>query len=350
MSSAKNLCVKPDVILSILLLSVSFFVLARMGIGKLYLNVGYSKLVSGMATGSSEAVGQAERLFNLASHNIDLYQDAQRGIGVALFLQQELNGAISAWENVKPEDIYPLVLWLHSHCEFDIVTDLLEAALDKHPNSMHRLDWWHGLINSLFALEQWEMVIEAAQQALVEYPSDAELLLDLGRALYTRYQDVDSAERLIEQAIAEDEKFAEAYAWMGHMMSAEGRPDEAYDWYRKANEIKPSKNWRLLQANMARVTDLALAFTSYDIIIKDFPDYADAYYELAWAYLLANEIDMAIDAIEKALSYAPANGRYYYRAGEIIKQIEDPNQIIEVCQEIAEINPDNPLMSNKVCP
>lgn len=356
-------------------------------ISNILLNFGFTNLIHAQVTQQIKSVlylQQAERAFRHASQYPETYRDAQRGLGFAFLVQGDDSKSADAWQRAKlpVEDLLmfgenaekqskkeqALVFYrCAAHLDFAAASDNLAKALyidgkqeeaiqvwqrslEEFPHHPNRLDWWHGLVRIFFDQRRLGMAIKVAQKGLEEYPNDAELLAVLGRALYMQYQDVEAAERLLKQAIANNENFAEAYGWMGHIMAAEQRPDEAYDWYRQAYEHSGWYHWRLLQANMARsMGDAALAITLYLQLVEDNPKYGDAYYEMALAYVLLEDVDMAVQTIQEAIRISPDDGRYYFRAGKMIEKIEDPSKIMRICQEIAEINPDNPLIKEKIC-
>jgi len=73
-----------------------------------------------------------------------------------------------------------------------------------------------------------------------------------------------------------------------------------------------------------------------------FPDFAPAYYEIAYIYQLNEQPAQAMTAIERALALmAPPNASYYTRAGSIYEWAGDETQALHVYRQALLIDPQN---------
>lgn len=107
---------------------------------------------------------------------------------------------------------------------------------------------------------------------------------------------------------------------MGRLYTKEKQYDEADIWFARAIALNPKSQWYWIwQANSARDNGkLARALDLYIQAARQFPDFAEIYYEIAWAYHLAGLTREAIQSIEKAIQLMnPPNVWYEVRAGQL---------------------------------
>ena len=166
-----------------------------------------------------------------------------------------------------------------------------------------RLNWWLALAASLRADEKREAEIQALQNALSEFPNSPQLYVKLGSALYHYTEDEMVASSYFYHAIEIDKNFADTYGAFGDMMATEQNYEDAYMWYIKGIELDPDRRWwYVARSNMIREDgNLPIALKSYQETIQRFPNYAQAYYEMAWAYRLNGQPDLAVNAIKQSL-------------------------------------------------
>ena len=130
-------------------------------------------------------------------------------------------------------------------------------------------------------------------------------------------------------AIAEDPDDELLNFALGSILMKEQRYGEAVDYFLSAHNSNPvNKYWHQGYANSILYAGYpGLAIQEYQELLQTFPEFIDAYYELAYAYFLSGEMDQAQVAIVKALdlsiNYHPD---HLYRAGVIFEgsgEIED---------------------------
>lgn len=132
------------------------------------------------------------------------------------------------------------------------------------------------------------------------------------------------------------------------ILSAEGNIDMEILAWRKANEIRPDIYRIILllalvsKANAFRDEgNYSEAISQYGAIIEEFPQDERPYYELAWAYWLIGEADLAISSIERAVVIGPSNLRVYLRAGQIYELAGNPQKALQAYQRALQISPEN---------
>ncbi len=350
-------------------------------LGRVYLNAGFVNL-SQVELGSLGQITTAhnqrvERSFKQAAQYTGTYQVAQRGLGFVLLARGDKAGLVAAWQEAQIPASSLLVfgenmaeqrqwdealIWyecaaqldfalsanalaglLHEQKNYAAAIQVWQQALDDFPEHPQRQSWWRGLASSFGASRQWNKAMAVSRTALSEFPKDAALLTTLGNAVYYNGEDIDMAIEIVQRAIASDNDFAEAYAVMGKIMAIEKRYDKAYSWYSKAIERNPNVNWwHVVRANMARnMGDLAQAIALYQDIIDHYPGYAGVYFEIAWAYHLNNELELAMIAIEQAIELSPPNIDYYFRAGSIYEQAGKMNDALTMYQNVLKIAPNH---------
>lgn len=132
------------------------------------------------------------------------------------------------------------------------------------------------------------------------------------------------------------------------ILSAEGNIDMEILAWRKANEIRPDIYRIILllalvsKANAFRDEgNYSEAISQYGAIIEEFPQDERPYYELAWAYWLIGEADLAISSIERAVVIGSSNLRVYLRAGQIYELAGNPQKALQAYQRALQISPEN---------
>jgi tetratricopeptide (TPR) repeat protein len=88
--------------------------------------------------------------------------------------------------------------------------------------------------------------------------------------------------------------------------------------------------------------NLTLMIAIYQEELARFPDFAPAYYSIAYAYHLNNQPAQAKAAIEEALVLmSPPNSDYYSLAGSIYEWIGDERMALHAYQQALLIDPKN---------
>lgn len=252
----------------------------------------------------------------------------------------------------SPESVDVLASILQDRGNDEDARSVWQQALVDFPEYEGRLNWWYGVINILQANKQWKTALETYRAALVEYPDTPRLLVDYGWTLYYTGEDFSISVQPIYRAIEIDKNFMLAYARMADIMAREGQLENAYLWYDKAIERATPEHTGLIvsQANVARaMEDYPLAIERYKLAIERTPDYARAYFELAWAYYLNGDFEQAIVSIEEAiLLMGTPDAAFYIRAGAIYESSGLIEKALTKYQQAQELLPDNALIQENI--
>ena len=90
--------------------------------------------------------------------------------------------------------------------------------------------------------------------------------------------------------------------------------------------------------------DLQGAIELYRETISRFPEFSNAYYQLAFAYRQNNQPQEAVVAIEKAITYMnPPVDSFFVRAGEIYRLAGLIDNAVAAYRQALKINPQNEI-------
>lgn len=116
-------------------------------------------------------------------------------------------------------------------------------------------------------------------------------------------EDYNSAQRLLEKVINEDNKNIEAYKNLGLCLINSDNPTQALDAFKKAVELDETDATSVFYlANCYnRVGEKELAIENFEKVIELRKNYLDAYKSLAMIYIEFARIDEAISLVESAI-------------------------------------------------
>ena len=162
-------------------------------------------------------------------------------------------------------------------------------------------DWLILLGDSLRLQEKWDAAEIAYLQAL-ERETNWRSLIGLGWVYYGQGKDVQVSIDLFMKAASLNSSNGDAYYSIGKLLVIEGRYSEADSWFERAINASPDNpSFYIAQANAARSAGkMDQALRMYNNTISLFPSCTQAYCEMAWAYKLNDQPQLAVDAIEKA--------------------------------------------------
>ena len=123
--------------------------------------------------------------------------------------------------------------------------------------------------------------------------------------------DLAQAEKLFEQAVNKDQRFAEAYNNLGLCLTEQGRHDEATVAFETAIEINPelAAGYNNLGYVLFKQQSYEAAIEMYKEAIGRSHDTSSAYTNLGNAYQKTGELEKAVTAWQKAVQIDPANDR-----------------------------------------
>jgi tetratricopeptide (TPR) repeat protein len=174
----------------------------------------------------------------------------------------------------------------------------------------------------------------------------------MGWLIYQRDQDVVTAVAQFDTAIAVDPQSGAGQAAMGSLFTQRKQYDIAAEWYRVAyQQNRDNPSYGLSYAN-ALYSDgrTEQAIAEYQNLTARFPDYASAYYQLAWIYHQEGQSEQAITAIETALSLSEGpdlsfilRANTIYQSNQLTGKALDLYRSTETAfEEIIEAFPDFP--------
>lgn len=222
-------------------------------------------------------------------------------------------------------------------------------AILSAPHARYRPNWLRRWAEALRFQGRLDEAIQAYEQAIASGTDDqVSAHIELGQ-VYLQRDGVatDPASRALaefKRAIALDTNRPDGYYAMATALTQAGTYGEADQWYHLAlDRKKTDPTWYMARATAAGfANDLDLALEVYSELRARFSDYAPAYYEAAWLYVLQGRKEEAFTAIEKALDLAPEKRESYsVRAGCIYQLGGDPVKARAAFTEALALNPAN---------
>ncbi len=182
-----------------------------------------------------------------------------------------------------------------------------------------------------------------AQKALVIY-----LMSDNMGA----YGDIPSAEalpvamRLVDQALALDDRLAEAHAIKGLLIDSSGRPEDALGPLEKALELNPTMsnagNWLgLTYYTLGRRSEAKAIFEE---VVKRDPTYGPAFNNLVLDYLRVGELDATDALIEKVTRIVGENVEVLQARGTEALILGQPAEAIRAFRQAIIENPNSSVL------
>lgn len=286
-----------------------------------------------LAIQALEQAKDAQSLWSIANYFIER--------GDIAYAQLSFEAALAA--NPEPGVDYFTEFLITQKHDIDAAKRVLYQALDGYPDSQYYYDWLFQLGEILKKQGFWEEAINIFKQAAIIRPMAPEPHYALV-ALYSENGRIDDAYSEIEIAISIDKDRGYGYFAKAHLLAQIGNIKEADYYYSLAIEKTPhQKSWYLERAkNAINIGDLSLAATILADATYLFPDYADAFYEIAWVFhLLGNDADAQRAIKEAILRKKSVPIWYYIRAGEIFEAGGKFEDAISTYKRILELDSDN---------
>ena len=153
---------------------------------------------------------------------------------------------------------------------------------------------------------------------------------------------LDEAESLYQEIIAEDDKNAEVLNLLGMVYLQKFQLTKAEEYILRAISITPNKYFF---ENLAKVylekEDSEKAIELYSELLKVVPNNFEYLFNLASAYKLSKNTDKAIECYKKAVETNPDNPDAYYNLGHIYDDKGDPQESIKYYNKALELTPDD---------
>lgn len=237
--------------------------------------------------------------------------------------------AYRAAYSVAPErTVLPLahLLW-SSDTQDENAEQLLVEALRSYPSSRYSFTWYRELGALYQHQKAWAKAAAIYEQIVRGAPDRYQDWIELGWVYYERGDGVEAALAQFEEAIAVAPNAGGGYYAIATLLSQEKRYAEAAGWYEQAIAREPEQPWWWLgRANtLQQAGNASSALQVYVALLDRFPNFAQGYYQAAWAFKESGKREQALNAIEKALQLIDignaeqrqVNANYYVRAGQI---------------------------------
>ena len=247
-----------------------------------------------------------------------------------------------AWALGDPDAGHVLAKIMQADGDHGGSTEIWHDLLAGFPEDTRRLVWWQRLTNGLRSSGKPNAGLSAAKAALLEFPHDAVLHMELGLLLYEVNQDAGEAIDEILTSIQLDKSRAASYAAIANIMETEGNYQEAFDWYSQALQLDPNReSWLIARAHMSRVSgDLQTAERLFKEATDLHPNSPAAYLGLARTFHELGEKKKTIEAIEGTVERsANVDGRCLSSAGLLYEQMGELERALAAFQLALDINP-----------
>jgi len=191
-------------------------------------------------------------------------------------------------------------------------TVVLQQSISECPFSRHRLDWFRLLGGVLAVQKRWVEAAAAYEQVLAGipegFPDEWHVRIGLGRVYYELYG-LEAALAEFRRAIAAAPNQLDGYFAAGRVLVQEKMYNEAIKFYQEA--------------------------------VARSPEYQRAYYELAEACYLNNQLEPAMVAIERAMQLGPTDLQLsvILRAGKIYEKAGETEKAITVYRQVLALDP-----------
>jgi len=265
--------------------------------------------------------------------------------GQAGHLEDALMAYQAAWELDKESGTLPLANFqINSQQDYGAAENVLRQSLAALPNSRYWPQWSNRLGDVLRAQKRWDEAIAVYESTLVHSPDDWTAHIGLGWAKYERGDGLPAAMSEFQKAINAPKSQGNGQLAIAQVLTREKRFEEADAWFAQALTLNPDARWwYVVRGNAARQAgNLTLALAVYQEALARFPDFAPAYYEIAYAYQLNDQPAQAMTAIEQALAFMNLpNIGYYIRAGNIYEAAGKKEQALQFYRQALLIDPQN---------
>jgi len=162
----------------------------------------------------------------------------------------------------------------------------------------------------------WEKSEAAADRALALDPDLPEALSSMGWNRLIHYYDWAEAEALLRRALDVQSNNTNALHWLSHVLSWQGRHEEAAEWARRAVDVDPLS--RLMTMNLSYILmdagDFGPSIEMAQDTLRRHPDHGEQYGNLWLTYLRAGRPEDAVGTMQQ---WASLTGREVEAAREV---------------------------------
>jgi tetratricopeptide (TPR) repeat protein len=251
----------------------------------------------------------------------------------------------AAWTLDSESVTLPLADFLLNYTQYyDRAEKVLRQSLATFPNSPFWPFWFCRLGDALRGQNRWDEAIAVYERAIVSNPDDWAAYIGLGWARYGRGDGLQAALSEFQKVINVPESQGNGQFAIAQVLTRENQYDKADVWFAKALALNPEAQWWYLDRGNAALEagNLPLAIAVYQEALAKFPDFAVAYYKIAYTYQLNEQPAQAKAAIMQALVLMmPPDANYYVLAGNIYEWVGDESRALNDYHQALLIDPQN---------
>ncbi len=234
--------------------------------------------------------------------------------------------------------------------EIERATDTYWLALEKDPDLVRA---HHGLALALIRQGNLSSGLASLQTAVaLSATPSLDLLLDLALASILA-GNIDSAEKLIEQALMQDPDHPKAHFAKGNLLSSQLLYQEAIDTYQRALDLD-SELWAALAAQGLAILEqskekfedgkrvlqsrqVEAAIAKFETVLQKDPNVVEAHFGIGEVHRMRSHLQFALKAYQAGLkanaSYAPIHyqlGRLYVRWNRYELAVESVRAALQI--------------------
>jgi tetratricopeptide (TPR) repeat protein len=189
-------------------------------------------------------------------------------------------------------------------------------------------------------LGEWDLAVEAFQNAIAVRPGYAEAWAWLGEAEQQQGKDGRQA---IDQALALNPEIAMVQGLYGMYVQRQGQPGAALAAFQKAAALEPGDPvWQMaLGAASEKTGDLVTAYEHFFLAVEMAPKDASTWRALV-VFCISNDVDVeqvGLPAARKLIGLAPTDWQSYDLAGQAEFLLEQYNAAETYFNKAVELNP-----------
>ncbi len=217
-----------------------------------------------------------------------------------------------------------------------VVQETNVAKLLKEANVSQKAQGFLKEGNNLFNSHRYGEAIAAYDKALSINPDIADAWINRGNAL-TALQFYQEALVSFDKAIMIEPKKQEAWFNRGNALTKLQRVQDALAAYDKVIAIKSNSSdaydaWINRGITLVKLKRYTAALASYDKAIALNPNKQEAYYNKACAYALQNNLELAIENLQKAIKVVPQKYKQLAKTDSDFDKLRKDKQFQELIQ------------------
>ena len=165
--------------------------------------------------------------------------------------------------------------------------------------------------NELDRFKETKEIVEEAMR----YNAETALLLCLYGEAHAKLDDNETALKIYQKALKMDDKLPEAYAGIGFVLSDENNPHSAIKFLKHAHTLSPYNTdyMYVLIEEYNKIADYDNALKFANEILELNPYDENVYISIMECYVLKDDPERAMEALERGLSLLPAHAALLYR-------------------------------------